>query len=74
MVDSVTNKYEFLAVPREKKKRLLFLELIIPFLLDRTEIMFKSNQLSKYIMVTEVYPSHIGLRTSWHNRRGEVWT
>lgn len=45
MVDSVTNKYEFLAVPREKKKRLLrFFELIIPFLLDRTEIMFKSNK------------------------------
>lgn len=74
MVDSVTNKYEFLAVPREKKRLLFFFELIIPFLLDRTEIMFKSNQLSKYIMVTEVYPSHIGLRTSWHNRRGEVWT
>ena len=76
MVDSVTNKYEFLAVPREKKKKdfFFFLELIIPFLLDRTEILFKSNQLSKYIMVTEVYPSHIGLRTSWHNRRGEVWT
>ena len=74
MVDSVTNKYEFLAVPREKKKDLFIFELIIPFLLDRTEIMFKSNKLSKYIMVTEVYPSHIGLRTSWHNRRGEVWT
>ena len=75
MVDSVTNQYEFLAVPREKKRLLFFFfEFIIPFLLDRTEIMFKSNQLSKYIMVTEVYPSHIGLRTSWHNRRGEVWT
>ena len=42
MVDSVTNKnkYEFIAVPREKKKR-LFLELTILFLLERTEIMFK---------------------------------
>ena len=75
MVNSVTNQYEFIAVPREKKKDLFFFfEFIIPFLLDRIEIMFKSNQLSKYIMVTEVYPSHIGLRTSWHNRRGEVWT
>jgi len=73
MVDSVTNKYEFIAVPREKKD-FFFFELIIPSLLDRTEILFKSNQLSKYIMVTEVYPSHIGLKTSWHNRRGEVWT
>ena len=34
MVDSVTNKYEFLAVPREKKKDLFFFDLIIPFLLD----------------------------------------
>ena len=48
MVDSVTNQYEFLAVPREKKRLLFFFfEFIIPFLLDRTEIMFKSNQLSK---------------------------
>lgn len=40
MVDSVTNKYEFIAVPREKKKD-FFVELTILFLLERTEIMFK---------------------------------
>lgn len=60
MVDSVTKKYKFLAVPRKKKKR-LFVELTIPFF-------FRKNgnyvQISKYIMVAEVYLSHIGLRTS----------
>jgi len=25
-------------------------------------------------MIAEVYLSHIGLKTSWHNRRGDVLT
>ena len=42
MVDSVTKKYKFLAVPRKKKKKRLFVELTIPFFfLERKEIMFK---------------------------------
>ena len=53
MVDSVTKKWEWLVIPREKKKD-FFVELAIPFLLERDSI-----QASKYVMVTEVYLSHI---------------
>ena len=62
MVDAETNKQEFLVVSREN--RLLsfaFVELIIPFLffLEKKRN-YVYTQVSKYVMVTEVYTSHIG--------------
>lgn len=39
MVDSVTNKYELIVVPRKKKKD--FVELILSFFLVRNEILLK---------------------------------
>nr|YP_010039889.1 RNA polymerase beta' subunit [Mucuna pruriens]QOY46363.1 RNA polymerase beta' subunit [Mucuna pruriens] len=59
-----------LYVPREKKN--IFSCRI------SDSIFFRKNrnyvQISKYIVVAEVYTSHIGLRTSLQNHRGDVWT
>lgn len=64
MVDAVTNKWEFLVVPRENQNRLLsfaFVELIIPFLfIFEIERNYVYTQVNKYVMVTGVYTSHIG--------------
>ena len=77
MVNSVTKKYEFINIISNctylvKKKNISFCRI-------NYSIFFRKNlnsvQISKYIVVAEVYTSHIGLiRTSWHNHRGDVWT
>ena len=53
MVDSVIDKQELLVIPREKKKTFLW-NLPFYFFLERDSV-----QVSKYSMVTGVYPSHI---------------
>jgi len=72
MVDFVTSKFEFLVVPR-KKILLLFVELTTLRRLDKK--LCSSNRIAnKYVMVTRVYPSHIGFKGIVDNRRGEVVT
>ena len=74
MVNSVINKYFFIynCMYLVKIYIYFFVEFIIPSLFFFKNLNYV--QRIKYIMIVEVYLSHIGLKTSWHNRRGDVLT
>lgn len=64
MVNSVTNNYLYCMYL--VKKTFLWNELFhLFFLFEKNE---NYVQRIKYIMIAEVYLSHIGFKTSWHTR------